>query len=560
MPLQIRRGTTAQRLTITPLPGELIHDTTTGQIFVGDGTTVGGFVTTGLNLEQVRDTAASLFTTGVHSGISFSYNDELDRINATVSISSEEVRDAAASLLTTGVHSGISFSYNDELDRIDATVTVATDAEQVRDTAASLFTTGVHSGISFSYNDELDRIDATVAAGLSLEEVRDAAASLFTTGVHSGISFSYNDELDKIDATVSISSEEVRDAAASLFTTGVHSGISFSYNDELDRIDATVTVESRGPFDGDLTGSVFADDSTKLVDGVNGRLVGPLATSGLAANLNTNNFTITSNVNSDVTISPSGNGRLRIVGDTDLTGNISKTGVLVIRSSVLTQLGDDTSNDGNLIITRNSYSNTPGAGFLFKQHHDNQDAVNFSFFRTRGTSLSQTALQDGDDIAELLFTGLSPGSPFPTGGIALTITVDGTPTTGRVPAKLQFGTDNGSGTAFRAELSAQGVWKVNTIQGLTDTLSITGNLSGDVTGSIFTDNSTRILDGTNGRITTPSVTLSEFLKLPVYANDTARDAAIPTPEKGMVIMIESGSSPVATNQIEFFNGTIWVTL
>ena len=522
MPLQIRRGTTAQRLTITPLPGELIHDTTTGQIFVGDGTTVGGFVTTGLNLEQVRDTAASLFTTGVHSGISFSYNDELDRINATVSISSEEVRDAAASLLTTGVHSGISFSYNDELDRIDATVTVATDAEQVRDTAASLFTTGVHSGISFSYNDELDRIDATV--------------------------------------TVATDAEQVRDTAASLFTTGVHSGISFSYNDELDRIDATVTVESRGPFDGDLTGSVFADDSTKLVDGVNGRLVGPLATSGLAANLNTNNFTITSNVNSDVTISPSGNGRLRIVGDTDLTGNISKTGVLVIRSSVLTQLGDDTSNDGNLIITRNSYSNTPGAGFLFKQHHDNQDAVNFSFFRTRGTSLSQTALQDGDDIAELLFTGLSPGSPFPTGGIALTITVDGTPTTGRVPAKLQFGTDNGSGTAFRAELSAQGVWKVNTIQGLTDTLSITGNLSGDVTGSIFTDNSTRILDGTNGRITTPSVTLSEFLKLPVYANDTARDAAIPTPEKGMVIMIESGSSPVATNQIEFFNGTIWVTL
>jgi hypothetical protein len=47
MSLQIRRGTTAERLTITPLVGELILDTSTNQLYVGDGTTIGGVIVTG---------------------------------------------------------------------------------------------------------------------------------------------------------------------------------------------------------------------------------------------------------------------------------------------------------------------------------------------------------------------------------------------------------------------------------------------------------------------------------------------------------------------------------
>lgn len=84
MPLQIRRGTTAERLTITPLPGELIYDTTTGGIFVGDGIVAGGQVTTGVSIEDARDAAASLFTTGSHTGIAFVYSDDNNRIDANV--------------------------------------------------------------------------------------------------------------------------------------------------------------------------------------------------------------------------------------------------------------------------------------------------------------------------------------------------------------------------------------------------------------------------------------------------------------------------------------------
>jgi Major tropism determinant N-terminal domain len=42
MPLRIRRGTDAERLTITPAEGELIYTTDSKRVYVGDGTTAGG--------------------------------------------------------------------------------------------------------------------------------------------------------------------------------------------------------------------------------------------------------------------------------------------------------------------------------------------------------------------------------------------------------------------------------------------------------------------------------------------------------------------------------------
>ena len=42
MALQVRRGTNAERLGITPLAGELVYTTDTKQLYVGDGATAGG--------------------------------------------------------------------------------------------------------------------------------------------------------------------------------------------------------------------------------------------------------------------------------------------------------------------------------------------------------------------------------------------------------------------------------------------------------------------------------------------------------------------------------------
>lgn len=59
MALKLRRGTNAERLTVTPEQGELIYTTDTKRLFVGDGSTAGGNVVTGIN-DIVDDTTPQL--------------------------------------------------------------------------------------------------------------------------------------------------------------------------------------------------------------------------------------------------------------------------------------------------------------------------------------------------------------------------------------------------------------------------------------------------------------------------------------------------------------------
>ncbi len=91
MPLQIRRGTTAQRLSITPLIGEPIYDTELQTVFVGDGITPGGVsAITGLTNEDVVDAVGAALEAGQHENIIFTYTglpDAADRIDARVDLS-----------------------------------------------------------------------------------------------------------------------------------------------------------------------------------------------------------------------------------------------------------------------------------------------------------------------------------------------------------------------------------------------------------------------------------------------------------------------------------------
>jgi hypothetical protein len=72
-------------------------------------------------------------------------------------------------------------------------------------------------------------------------------------------------------------------------------------------------------------------------------------------------------------------------------------------------------------------------------------------------------------------------------------------------------------------------------------IDVGGNL--DVTGNITFDSSS----GAN-------VTATGFMQLPVYADDTARDAAILSPSEGMMIFNQSGA------KFQGYDGTDWVNL
>jgi hypothetical protein len=86
MPLQIRRGTDAERLAMTqPLAaGELLYVTNTQKIYVGTGTNLGGISVTGYTDAEAKDAAAASLAAGTHTGISFSYNTVTDSLSASV--------------------------------------------------------------------------------------------------------------------------------------------------------------------------------------------------------------------------------------------------------------------------------------------------------------------------------------------------------------------------------------------------------------------------------------------------------------------------------------------
>ena len=91
MPLQIRRGTEAERVAMTqPLAqGELLFVTTPGaeRLYIGNGSTPGGIQITGYTNEDAQDASATLFSNGVHSGITFTYNDATASLSASVDLS-----------------------------------------------------------------------------------------------------------------------------------------------------------------------------------------------------------------------------------------------------------------------------------------------------------------------------------------------------------------------------------------------------------------------------------------------------------------------------------------
>ena len=198
----------------------------------------------------------------------------------------------------------------------------------------------------------------------------------------------------------------------------------------------------------------------------------------LGGSLDVNGYSIISAANGDININPDGSGQIVLQGSLTVnsSGNLTKTGELNISPTSLVSFGNNTSLvDGTMYITRNSY--VAGlAGFTYAQHHATADAVNFQFYRTRGTGLLPTAVVNGDDLVDIGFVGHDGTNPVACGSISAT--VEGTPTLGRVPTKISFATDNGTNAIVRAELSAIGVWKVNNIAPLSGTtLSLTaGNL------------------------------------------------------------------------------------
>ena len=93
MPLQIRRGTEAERLAMTvPLaPGEPLYTTDQGFLYIGNGSTLGGVQVTGYQDENAIDAVGNAFKNGTHQNIVFIYEefpqDVANRIDSYIDLS-----------------------------------------------------------------------------------------------------------------------------------------------------------------------------------------------------------------------------------------------------------------------------------------------------------------------------------------------------------------------------------------------------------------------------------------------------------------------------------------
>ena len=195
--------------------------------------------------------------------------------------------------------------------------------------------------------------------------------------------------------------------------------------------------------------------------------------------------------------------------------------------------------NGGIYQVFNTYTSS---GYTFAQHHNTADAINFTFYRTRGTASVPTAVQVGDDLADIAFGGWTGTGQ--AAGASITVAVESTINATNIPSKFQFITNNGTATAIRMELSSTGTLKVNNIQAL----ATNGNLN-------------LIANGT-GIVTLPAgstvggVAIGSLVIKGTVADNTAL-LALPTPSTGDTYVV---LSPTPTHLWSYNASSTWVDL
>lgn len=582
MPLQLRRGTTAERLSIVPLPGEPILDTDLNTIFIGNGTTAGGVsALTGVTSEEAMDIIGQMFLNGQHEGLTFSYGAEQDaagRIDAKIDLSNYDGEVSASafrgslfandSQLLIDADTG---SINVFTANASSVITSLVDANNiiVRDDLTANNIIGDIKGSVFADNstllvnaiDSSINLDGTVKGDIipNSNETYDigSATNRFKDLYLSGTSlFLGNAQITASGSTIDLPAGSTVDGVLIGSGTGTGSGVVEGNNYKINIVsnDSTMMVNSdTGEFFGNITGfhlgdskgSLFADDSSILIDGITRNISGRNI-SALDGDITLTNGDLRL-VNSDLVI---GADTVRSLDPTVYGQGISVNNNLLLYDNAVVcssltndnlYLGTNNPNFGVQIVEgRIKLISIDGSnpvffnnGFLIANSHDNPQSHIVNYYRTRGTYVAQTGVLDGDKITEWRIQAHC-GTPLGTSGrkqaARITFTVDGTPTTDSVPTRVTFSTASGVGVAPLAalELTPDQVVKVKSLGGLdTETITLESAIS---TGSIriYENN----IEGENSNediVIRPSGTGTVDLELPTQSTVGAAGGASALP-------------------------------
>ena len=267
MPLQIRRGTEAERqvLASPPQMGEMIWITDDQKLYIGDGATLLKDLTpiTGFNAEDAEDAIGAMLGTGsTHQGISFNYNDAAGTLDATVSL--DQLRQ------------------NVDMNSFD--ITGNGNVNITGNVTATRFT-GDYQG-SISADDSTIMLDAVNGVfnlnGTVGTDVLPNANEQYDIG-SAGARFK---DLYLSGSTIHLGTAQMSRNAAGGVNLPAGStidggpiggtGAGGSLNVDIVGDDSSVIVNSSANtitanyIYGDVNGSVFADDSTQLVNAIDG--------------------------------------------------------------------------------------------------------------------------------------------------------------------------------------------------------------------------------------------------------------------------------------------------
>jgi len=535
MPLQIRRGTNAQRqiLAVPLASGELLWTTDTQQLFIGDGATLANALTpvVGYNDENAQDAAAAIFTNGSHTDITFTYNEGSNTVDADVSLSA----------FTQNVNmSTFNLSGSGDITT-SGTITASAFRGDYKGTIV-----GDDSSVLVDAVDSKINLDGTVKGNIipNAQETYDIGSptNRFKDLYLSGSSLYLG------DAQI-VSNGTAVDLPAGSTVNGIPLGdptTGSQFKIDIVGDDSVLIVDtSSNTLRGNFIGSVFSDSSTQLIDGFTGEASFPSADipNITASNITTNNLTSLNSYMNNVYSPDSGTINIwnltSFETDARVRGNFNVDDQLYLRSVILDETGiqhtgDFTviSNSGNFTVGNaettgrmrlviNDGSSTFQDGFVMEQFHNNVDAVDFAFYRTRGANGASEALQTGDEVAEIMFYGHNGTDRV--FGISQAAIVEDTPTANGMRTGLRWRASNGTSSSTIA------------------TLNYDGQLNIDKLGSQ----------------TTGEVAMQSALTLKTYANAAARDADLIAPTAGMLVYV----TDVAKAQVNT-DGTTggWVNL
>ena len=427
MALQIRRGTDAQRLTITPAEGELIYTTDTKLLYVGDGSTAGGTkADTGIN-DLLEDTTPQL---GGNLDLNSQDITGVGNINNSGNITASGVVSAASGNFTNGTFGLATGNFKGTFAADDSVILID----------------GVSGKVNLAPN--------------AINDIGNVAAP----NPSNGDVLVYN-----------TSSGNWESGTANV--TGNLVGSVFADDSKL-MIDGISGI-AYGPFIGDLNGSVFGDQSTQIVDGQSGNIL-PAAIIAVGNTLD---------------INPQNTGTNEII--------LNSTDELGILRFKRTQAGDL---EGNTTIRYGS--------IFFERNDDNGTRI-VNQITGKEDALYFINNPDGDFEALREETYLA-----------------------WIGNKLGVGT-----YAPREHLDVRG------------SAIIESDLkAAAITGDLKADDSTVIVDATTQGGSFTTLASSTSLQLATYADATARDAGITSPANGMLCYL------TGTHKFQGYANGAWVDL